>query len=69
MNVGAGNPFVSKRQVSNLCVCPVVDDMRVGVRELIFYLLPRVRSLFVKGDVDWKFIVSHLMLVYYSCLA
>ena len=27
--------------------------MRVGVRELIFYLFPRLLILFVKDDVDW----------------
>ena len=34
------------------CWC-VVDDVRVGVWELIFHLLPRVFGVFVKGDVDW----------------
>ena len=29
----------------------IIDDVRVGVWELIFYLSPRVFSLFVKGDV------------------
>ena len=28
------------------------DDVRADVWELIFYLLPRVFGLFVKGDVD-----------------
>ena len=30
-----------------------VDDVRVAVWELIFYILPRMFGLFVKGDVDW----------------
>ena len=39
-----------------MCRC-IVDDVCVGVWELIFYLLPRVFVMFVKGDVDW---VVHL---------
>ena len=31
----------------------VIDDVRIGVWELIFYLLSRVFSLLVEGDVDW----------------
>ena len=30
-----------------------VSHTRVGVWELIFYLLPRMSGLLVKGNVDW----------------
>ena len=30
-----------------------VDDVRVAVWELIFYILPRMFGLFLNGDVDW----------------
>ena len=36
----------------------VVDDVRVGVWELIFYLLPRMFGLLVKNDVDWVNVTS-----------
>ena len=39
------------------CWC-VVDDVRVGVWEVIFYLLSRVFSLFLKSDGDWVDVTS-----------
>ena len=36
----------------------VVDDVLVGLWELLFYLLPRVFGMFVKGDVDWVDVTS-----------
>ena len=39
------------------CWC-VIDDVIVGVWELIFHLLPRVFSLFVEGDVYWVDVAS-----------
>ena len=35
-----------------------VDDVSVGVWELIFYLLSLVLSLFVKGDIDLVDVIS-----------
>ena len=35
-----------------------VDDLSAGVWELVFYLLPRVCSLFIKGYVDWVAVTS-----------
>ena len=46
-----GFQAAAEEAVFAACWC-VVDDLRVGVRELIFYLLPHMFGLFVKGDVD-----------------
>ena len=50
-------PSASKWLLRILCERCVVDDVSVGVWELIFYL-PLVFNLFVKGDVDWVDTVS-----------
>ena len=45
-------PTASRRLLMNLCVRRVVAAVRVGVWELILYLLPRVFGLVVKVHVD-----------------
>ena len=37
------------------CWC-VVDDVRVGVWELIFYLILRMFGLLVKNDIEWIYV-------------
>ena len=47
-----GFQAAAEEPVFAMCWC-IVDDVGVGVWELIFYLLPRVFGMFVKRDVNW----------------